>query len=84
MPGAGEYLVLEADLHMHTVFSDGQLWPVTRGMEACQRFQPENGAGTQILANVWDKWRPQTPMPSSKTGWREVTEFGCGSPRMLI
>jgi len=34
MPKAGEYLVLKADLHMHTVFSDGQVWPVTRVMEA--------------------------------------------------
>ncbi len=34
MPRAGQYLVLKADLHMHTVFSDGQVWPVTRVMEA--------------------------------------------------
>lgn len=34
MPKAGEYLVLKADLHMHTVFSDGQVWPTTRVMEA--------------------------------------------------
>ena len=34
MPQAGDYLVLKADLHMHTVFSDGQVWPVTRVMEA--------------------------------------------------
>lgn len=34
MPKAGDYLVLKADLHMHTVFSDGQVWPVTRVMEA--------------------------------------------------
>lgn len=34
MPKAGEYFVLKADLHMHTVFSDGQVWPTTRVMEA--------------------------------------------------
>lgn len=34
MPKAGDYLVLKADLHMHTVFSDGQVWPTTRVMEA--------------------------------------------------
>ncbi|MCS7043874.1 MAG: hypothetical protein NZR01_13890 [Bryobacteraceae bacterium] len=34
MPAAGPYLVLKADLHMHTVFSDGQVWPITRVMEA--------------------------------------------------
>lgn len=34
MPRAGEFLVLKADLHMHTVFSDGQVWPNTRVMEA--------------------------------------------------
>lgn len=34
MPKAGGYHVLKADLHMHTVFSDGQVWPVTRVMEA--------------------------------------------------
>ena len=33
-PNAGEYIVLKADLHMHTVFSDGVVWPITRVEEA--------------------------------------------------
>jgi len=33
-PQAGEFHVLKADLHMHTVFSDGEVWPTTRVMEA--------------------------------------------------
>jgi hypothetical protein len=33
-PKVGEFHVLKADLHMHTVFSDGQVWPTTRVMEA--------------------------------------------------
>jgi predicted metal-dependent phosphoesterase TrpH len=33
-PRAGAYDVLKADLHTHTVFSDGQVWPRTCVMEA--------------------------------------------------
>ena len=33
-PPAGQFQVLKADLHMHTVFSDGQVWPTTRVNEA--------------------------------------------------
>ena len=33
-PKVGEFQVLKADLHMHTVFSDGEVWPTTRVMEA--------------------------------------------------
>lgn len=33
-PSAGEFQVLKADLHMHTVFSDGEVWPTTRVQEA--------------------------------------------------
>lgn len=34
MPKAGEFHVLKADLHMHTVFSDGLVWPTVRVTEA--------------------------------------------------
>ena len=33
-PDAGEYKVLKCDFHQHTVFSDGQVWPKTRVVEA--------------------------------------------------
>ena len=33
-PSTGEFQVLKADLHMHTVFSDGEVWPTTRVLEA--------------------------------------------------
>jgi 3',5'-nucleoside bisphosphate phosphatase len=33
-PKVGEFHVLKADLHMHTVFSDGEVWPTTRVLEA--------------------------------------------------
>lgn len=33
-PDAGSYKVLKGDFHMHTVFSDGVVWPVTRVEEA--------------------------------------------------
>jgi len=33
-PDAGQYKVLKADFHLHTVFSDGAVWPVTRVEEA--------------------------------------------------
>ncbi|MDR0796907.1 MAG: histidinol-phosphatase [Tannerella sp.] len=33
-PDAGEYKVLKADFHIHTVFSDGVVWPVARVEEA--------------------------------------------------
>ena len=34
IPDAKEYLVLTGDMHMHTIFSDGNVWPVTRVEEA--------------------------------------------------
>ena len=33
-PDAGEYKVLKADFHLHTVFSDGMVWPTARVEEA--------------------------------------------------
>lgn len=33
-PKAGVYTVLKCDLHTHTVFSDGEMWPTLRVMEA--------------------------------------------------
>lgn len=33
-PNVGEFHVLKADLHTHTVFSDGLVWPTTRVREA--------------------------------------------------
>ena len=33
-PDTGEYKVLKADFHIHTVFSDGVVWPVARVEEA--------------------------------------------------
>ena len=33
-PNAGESMVLKADFHQHTVFSDGQVWPTVRVVEA--------------------------------------------------
>jgi len=53
-------------------------WPARR------RFQPENRAETQVPANVWHNGRPQTAIASSKTGRREVTKFGCGSPLSTV
>ena len=34
LPDAGEYKVLKGDFHIHTVFSDGSVWPSTRVEEA--------------------------------------------------
>ena len=34
VPDIPGYRVLKADFHMHTVFSDGEVWPVTRVIEA--------------------------------------------------
>jgi 3',5'-nucleoside bisphosphate phosphatase len=34
VPNVGEYQVLKSDLHMHTVFSDGHVWPSVRVQEA--------------------------------------------------
>ncbi|MEM6700385.1 MAG: PHP domain-containing protein, partial [Bacteroidota bacterium] len=33
-PDIGEYLTLKVDLHIHTVFSDGSVWPDIRVQEA--------------------------------------------------
>ena len=34
IPDTDEYLVLTGDMHVHTVFSDGNVWPTTRVEEA--------------------------------------------------
>ncbi len=34
VPDAGPYTTLKCDFHMHTVFSDGEVWPTTRVTEA--------------------------------------------------
>ena len=34
IPDTKEYLVLTGDMHRHTVFSDGSVWPITRVDEA--------------------------------------------------
>jgi 3',5'-nucleoside bisphosphate phosphatase len=34
IPNVGEYQVLKCDFHMHTVFSDGHVWPSVRVQEA--------------------------------------------------
>ncbi|NNE02167.1 MAG: PHP domain-containing protein, partial [Eudoraea sp.] len=33
-PNIDGYVTLKADLHQHTVFSDGEVWPTIRVMEA--------------------------------------------------
>lgn len=33
IPNVGAYQVLKCDFHMHTVFSDGQVWPTIRNQE---------------------------------------------------
>ena len=34
IPDVGGYLTLKCDLHVHTVFSDGEVWPIFRVQEA--------------------------------------------------
>ncbi len=34
VPNVGDYRTLKCDFHMHTVFSDGEVWPTTRVLEA--------------------------------------------------
>lgn len=34
IPAVGEYIVLKCDFHMHTIFSDGLVWPTIRTQEA--------------------------------------------------
>ncbi len=36
LPAIPEYELLKCDFHMHTVFSDGMVWPTTRVLEAYQ------------------------------------------------
>lgn len=36
IPDVGKYQVLKCDFHMHTVFSDGHVWPSVRNQEAWQ------------------------------------------------
>ena len=71
-----------------------RVWRVQRGQRTqpwwlrawpgWRRFQTENRAETQIVANVWDNRRPQRAVASSKTGRREVMFLGNGSPRSGI
>ena len=38
-PNLPGYQTLKCDLHMHTVFSDGEVWPTVRVREAWRRYE---------------------------------------------
>ena len=66
IPDVGEYKVLKGDFHMHTLFSDGQVMPKDRVLEAVDNgldaiaitdhieYRPNIGGGTLKLADKND------------------------------
>ncbi len=60
VPNVGEFRVLKGDFHMHTVFSDGRVWPTERVIEA-------DGNGLDVIA-ITDhiEYRPKLGGPDRR------------------
>lgn len=60
VPNVGEFRVLKGDFHIHTVFSDGRVWPTERVIEA-------DGNGLDVIA-ITDhiEYRPKLGGPDRR------------------
>ncbi len=78
LPG---YRTLICDLHMHTVFSDGSVWPNIRVMEAKKD-------GLDVIATTehieYQPWIDDIPNPNRNRSYELATEFANNSELMVI
>ena len=78
LPG---YKTLVCDLHMHTVFSDGSVWPNIRVMEA-QKDGLDVIATTEHLE--YQSWIKDIPHPDRNRSFELATGFAKNSELMVI
>jgi len=63
VPDVGEFTTLKADFHMHTVFSDGRVWPTVRVREAYEQ-------GLDVIAITdHDDYHPHDPLVSNNVSY---------------
>ena len=78
LPG---YKTLVCDLHMHTVFSDGSVWPNIRVMEAQKD-------GLDVIATTehieYQSWIKDIPHPDRNRSFELATGFAKNSELMVI
>ena len=80
-PNTADYLVLTADLHTHTVFSDGHVWPNVRVEEGLRD-------GLDILAITehleWQPHRADLPNPDRNRAYAIAREAATDEPILVV
>ena len=79
-PDLAGYKTLVCDLHMHTVFSDGSVWPNIRVMEA-QKDGLDVIATTEHLE--YQSWIKDIPHPDRNRSFELATGFAKNSELMV-
>ena len=80
-PDVGEYQTLVVDLHTHSVFSDGHVWPRIRVGEAL-RDGLDALAITEHLE--WQPHRADIPHPNRNRAYNEAVEAAADHDLMII
>lgn len=80
-PDVGDYLTLKCDLHMHTVLSDGSVWPTIRVQEAL-RDGLDAISVTDHLENQPHK--DDIPHPDRNRPYQIAVEEADGEPLIII
>ena len=80
-PNTADYRVLTADLHTHTVFSDGHVWPNVRVAEGLRD-------GLDILAITehleWQPHRADLPNPDRNRAYAIAQEAATDEPILVV
>ncbi len=80
-PATAEYLTLTADLHTHSVFSDGHVWPNVRVAEGLRD-------GLDVLAVTehleWQPHRADLPNPDRNRAFEIAMEAAAGKPILIV
>tara|TARA_Y100001968_G_scaffold82055_1_gene73093 strand:- start:693 stop:1799 length:1107 start_codon:yes stop_codon:yes gene_type:complete len=80
-PNIPGFKTLVCDLHMHTVFSDGSVWPNIRVMEA-------NKDGLDVIATTehleYLSWKSDIPHPDRNRSYELAKSFAVNSDLLVI
>ncbi len=80
-PDTAAHRTVIVDLHTHSVFSDGHVWPNVRVAEA-QRDGLDGIAMTEHLE--WQPHREHLPHPDRNAAFREATDAAAGTDLLVI
>lgn len=80
-PNVPGYLTLKCDLHIHTVFSDGSVWPDIRVMEA-----EKDGLDVISLTEhlEYQPHKEDIPHPNRNRSYQLAQKLVAGKPLMLV